>query len=255
MDWFDDWALTLAVFVPAVGMALVLLIPRAQEQAIKATALLTALVTGAVGVGILARFDYDAPGQAAVPGERAVDQGHPQPVPAGHRRDLAAAADPLDAHRDRLHRLLVGSLPRAAQPEGVPRARAAARGRAERHVRRPGPDPLLHLLRARPAADVLHDRCLGRAEPRVRVDQVLPVHPVRLGADARRASWRCSSCRSARRSTWSALEQLRAVRDLARHADARVRRALPRLRDQGADVPVPHVAARTRTPRRRRSAR
>jgi len=63
MDWFDDWALTLAVFVPAVGMALLLLIPRAQEQAVKATALVTALVTGAVGVGILARFDYDRPGK------------------------------------------------------------------------------------------------------------------------------------------------------------------------------------------------
>jgi NADH-quinone oxidoreductase subunit M len=63
MDWFDDWALTLAVFLPAVGMALVLLIPRAQEQAIKAAALLTALATGAVGIGILARFDYDHPGR------------------------------------------------------------------------------------------------------------------------------------------------------------------------------------------------
>ena len=27
MDWFDDWALTLAVFIPAVGMAIVMLIP------------------------------------------------------------------------------------------------------------------------------------------------------------------------------------------------------------------------------------
>jgi len=62
MDWFDDWALTLAVFLPAVGMAVVLAIPRAQETAIKTTALLTALVTGAVGVGILFRFDYDAAG-------------------------------------------------------------------------------------------------------------------------------------------------------------------------------------------------
>ena len=63
MDWFDDWALTLAVFVPLVGMALVLLIPRVHETAIKATALGTALVTGAVGVGILTRFDYDASGK------------------------------------------------------------------------------------------------------------------------------------------------------------------------------------------------
>jgi NADH-quinone oxidoreductase subunit M len=63
MEWFDDWALTLAVFLPLVGMALVLLIPRAQEQAMKVTALLTALVTGAVGIGIMIDFNYDAGGK------------------------------------------------------------------------------------------------------------------------------------------------------------------------------------------------
>ena len=59
MNWFDDWALTLAVFVPLVGMAIVLLIPKAEEELIKVVALLTSLVTGAVGIGILADFDYD----------------------------------------------------------------------------------------------------------------------------------------------------------------------------------------------------
>jgi hypothetical protein len=38
MDWFDDWALTLAVFIPLVGMALVMVVPRAQETAVKAVA-------------------------------------------------------------------------------------------------------------------------------------------------------------------------------------------------------------------------
>jgi NADH-quinone oxidoreductase subunit M len=63
MDWFDDSALTLAVFVPLVGMALVLLIPKVHETAIKSIALLTAVITGAVGIGILARFDYGASGK------------------------------------------------------------------------------------------------------------------------------------------------------------------------------------------------
>ncbi len=63
MDWFDDSALTLAVFVPLVGMALVLLIPKVHETAVKSIALLTAVVTGAVGIGILARFDYGASGK------------------------------------------------------------------------------------------------------------------------------------------------------------------------------------------------
>src|SRR5882762_6524365 len=63
MHWFDDWALTLAVFIPLVGMALVLMLPRAQETAIKVVTLATALVTGAVGIGILADFDYGHSGK------------------------------------------------------------------------------------------------------------------------------------------------------------------------------------------------
>jgi NADH-quinone oxidoreductase subunit M len=59
MDWFDSWALTLAVFIPLVGMAIVLLIPRAEEGLIKLITLLTTLVTAAVGVGILANINLD----------------------------------------------------------------------------------------------------------------------------------------------------------------------------------------------------
>jgi NADH-quinone oxidoreductase subunit M len=63
MSWFDDWALTLAVFIPLVGMAVVLLLPKADEQLVKIAALVTSLVTLAVGIGILADFDYDHSGR------------------------------------------------------------------------------------------------------------------------------------------------------------------------------------------------
>lgn len=59
MDWFDDWALTLAVFLPVVGMVILLAIPRADEQLQKIVALGTTLLTFAVGIVILFRFDYD----------------------------------------------------------------------------------------------------------------------------------------------------------------------------------------------------
>jgi NADH-quinone oxidoreductase subunit M len=59
MDWFDNWALTLAVFIPIVGMVLVLIIPKAEENLIKVVALATTLLTGAVGIGILANFNLD----------------------------------------------------------------------------------------------------------------------------------------------------------------------------------------------------
>jgi NADH-quinone oxidoreductase subunit M len=63
MNWFHDWGLTLAIFVPAVGLGLVLLVPKAEENTAKVVALLTSLVTLAVGVGILADFDYGRAGK------------------------------------------------------------------------------------------------------------------------------------------------------------------------------------------------
>jgi len=54
--------MTLAVFLPAAGMVVVLAIPKAQEQALKVATLLATLATLAVGIGLLARFDYDRTG-------------------------------------------------------------------------------------------------------------------------------------------------------------------------------------------------
>jgi NADH-quinone oxidoreductase subunit M len=59
MNWFHEWGLTLAVFLPAVGLAVILLLPRREETAAKVVALVTTLATLGVGVGILADFDYD----------------------------------------------------------------------------------------------------------------------------------------------------------------------------------------------------
>jgi len=58
VDWFDSWALTLAVFLPVVGMVILAAVPRSQETAMKVVALLTTLATAGVGAAILARFDY-----------------------------------------------------------------------------------------------------------------------------------------------------------------------------------------------------
>ena len=62
MDWFDSWGVTLAVFLPAAGMVVVIAIPKAHERALKVTTLATTLATLAVGIGMLARFDYDRTG-------------------------------------------------------------------------------------------------------------------------------------------------------------------------------------------------
>jgi NADH-quinone oxidoreductase subunit M len=63
MEWFDNgWGLSLTVFLPLVGVAAVLLIPRAQEELIKQTALVFALASFAASVVVGFRFDYGASG-------------------------------------------------------------------------------------------------------------------------------------------------------------------------------------------------
>ncbi|MDZ4825350.1 MAG: NADH-quinone oxidoreductase subunit M [Actinomycetota bacterium] len=62
MEW-SEWALSLAVFIPALGAVVTMLIPRAQEEAVKWVALITTLATLGVVVGILVDFDYDKSGQ------------------------------------------------------------------------------------------------------------------------------------------------------------------------------------------------
>ena len=102
----------------------------------------------------------------------------------GDRRHLDAAVRPdvpaLVPVRD-LHLALRA---RARPHEGVPGADAAARDRHGGHVHRVRPDPVLRVLGAGPGPDVLPDRGLGIGEPRVRLDQVLPVHAVRVGVHA-----------------------------------------------------------------------
>ncbi len=63
MNWFQEWALTLAIFLPAVGLAIILLLPKAEETAAKVVALVTTLATLGVGVAILFDFDFDHSGR------------------------------------------------------------------------------------------------------------------------------------------------------------------------------------------------
>ena len=265
MNWFDSWALTLTVLIPAVGAVVVMLVPQRRG--------------GGDQVG---RAPLDARARLAVDDRHHVPlQVQPQQpllqfdvnkhwidvinshYHVGDRRHLAADARAVGVHHGAVRHLLVEPLPRAAQPEGVPRADPDPRDRHERHVHRPGPHPLLRVLRDRAAPDVLHDRRLGRPQPPVRVDQVLPVHAVRLGADAAELpgallQGRREHAHRRRRSTastWCCSPRPPAPVSCKSTQDPDLRGHVPRLRDQGADVPVPHVAARRAHRGARRSAR
>jgi NADH-quinone oxidoreductase subunit M len=58
MTGFDTWSLSLAVFLPLVGALLVTLVPKAQESAVKAVALVASGASLVVSIIVLARFDF-----------------------------------------------------------------------------------------------------------------------------------------------------------------------------------------------------
>jgi len=59
MSWFDQgWGLSLTVFLPLVGVGMLLLIPKAQERLIKSVALGFSLASFAASVLLLARFEF-----------------------------------------------------------------------------------------------------------------------------------------------------------------------------------------------------
>jgi len=61
MSWFDQgWGLSLTVFLPLVGVGMLLLIPKAQERLIKFVALGFALASFAASVLLLIRFEFGA---------------------------------------------------------------------------------------------------------------------------------------------------------------------------------------------------
>jgi len=62
-DFLTGWGLSLMVFLPLAGALVMMLIPKAEEQLIKVVALGTTLASAAVGVAVMADFDYDNAGE------------------------------------------------------------------------------------------------------------------------------------------------------------------------------------------------
>ena len=160
-------------------------------------------------------------------------------VPRGRRRHQHVAGDAdhvPDADRA-AGLLVVHHRPRAR----VQRVHAAAGSGHDRRVRLAGPVPLLHLLGSDADPDVLPDRDLGARAAHLRRREVLPLHDGRQRADAGGVPGALPRQRALRPSTsW------RWPRQPGRPgaADVAVRGLRAGLRHQGADVAVPHLAAR-----------
>ena len=170
--------------MPAVGLALVMLVPKAEETTAKVVALLTSLVTLGVGIGILADFNYDHAGIL----QFRVNEPWIDVIHARYHLGIDGISLPMLILSMFITVLCIiyswNHFPEPHNPKGFLALILLLEVGMNGTFARRGPDPVLHLLRDRPAPDVLHDRRVGRSEPRVRVDQVLPVHVVRLGVDA-----------------------------------------------------------------------
>ena len=59
IDFLDDWGITLMIFAPLVGAALMMVVPGREEETHKLIALAASLVSAVFGVMLLANFDYD----------------------------------------------------------------------------------------------------------------------------------------------------------------------------------------------------
>ena len=92
-DLLDGWGLTAAVFLPLVGAAVMMVIPKAEETLHKVVALVTSLaVLRRSASRSLANFDYDRRGTLQFVHRQGVDRRHQQPLHRRRRRHLAAAA-------------------------------------------------------------------------------------------------------------------------------------------------------------------
>src|SRR5919198_123363 len=60
MSGFDEWALSLGVFIPFVGALVIAAIPKAKEPAMRLTALVASATSLVISIIVAARFNYGA---------------------------------------------------------------------------------------------------------------------------------------------------------------------------------------------------
>ncbi|MFV2039108.1 MAG: NuoM family protein [Acidimicrobiales bacterium] len=63
MQFDNNWILSVMTFAPLAGAAIVMALPKTQEQLIKGAALLASLVSAGLGIFVLSDFDYGAAGE------------------------------------------------------------------------------------------------------------------------------------------------------------------------------------------------
>ncbi len=171
MDSILNWV----TYIPLLG-ALFILVALKDAKAIRVTATVVALIDLVASLYLWYGFD------PKLSGEKIFQFRWTRHLRLRRRRHRPPAHRPDDVHGPHRHHLVVQ---RHRPPaEGVLHPSPPAADRHDRHVLRAGHVPLLRLLGNHARADVLHHRHLGRAAKALRGHQVLPLHPVRIGAHA-----------------------------------------------------------------------
>ena len=145
----------------------------------------------------------------------------------------------------------------ASRPAFVRGVAAAARGGLPRQLRLPRPGVLLPLLRADPGARLLHHRRVGIRPPGLCRHQVLRLHLHRLGLPVGRHPGHRLPPPVADRGAHLRAARPHAHPPVGHRGRPPLSRLHRRLRRQGADLPVPHLVAgrlRRGAQRRRRPA-
>ncbi len=57
-SWLSQWSLALMTFLPLVGAAIMMAVPKEEEEAHKAIAVATSLGTLLVGIWVMFKFDW-----------------------------------------------------------------------------------------------------------------------------------------------------------------------------------------------------
>ena len=193
-------------------------------------------------------------GSDAVRSEHSVGTDHRRQLSRRHRRNFAAARAADDAARTAGRFILVGR--DSGSVEGILRLHADAAGRHARRFHLSRLLSVLCLLGSDARADVFPHRRLGWSSKTLRRNQVFPVHALWIGASAVRhsgfvlhVSGHCGSAPGNRKP----VRNRRNIRCSGIPCDGAVSavqftvldlpRVLRRIRDQGSDVPLPHMAA------------
>ena len=242
--------LSIILFTPLVGAVVLMLIPGERKNLIRWVANIFALLGFAVSLPLVSWFwQIKGPARLQVRGGRAehLDPHHWGRLLSRHRWHLVPAhhAD----HLPRRHRCPL-LLDRDRYPgQGILHL---VHGAADRHARRlhvAGLLPVLRLLGSHAGAHVPADRNLGWTAPALRRHQVLPLHPVRLRADAveRALPLHLPSRANGRvhlQHPGALPHRAAGAAGLRHHRGGDpVLRILPGLRHQGPHVPLPHLVA------------